>query len=134
MEANSGSTRPEHNYPPQTQELVVSMANGVGKSGRVTPIAPKTIVKFKGAPSLSTVELWRQKRSASTSEPSLPTKRGRQEILPRPEQLITGGWALRQLEKGKIVSIQRIRTFIKVRSPKSTIFQPSSFCIRNPLV
>lgn len=114
MDDSGGSSRPEHNYPPTLQQLLVNMTNGIGKGGNVTPISAKRVVQFQGAPSLSTLELWRNKKRISTELDSRPTKIGRPTKVPEPESLITGGWTLRQLEKGKIVTGERVVGFMKV--------------------
>lgn len=114
MDCSSAVTRPEHNYPLTLQHVLVNMAQGIGKEGRVTPITPNRLVQFEGTPSLSTLNAWRQKRSAPPSDVSPKTKVGRPPKVPEPELRITGGWALSQLKKGKIVSGSTVASFVQV--------------------
>ena len=114
MDCSSGSTRPEHNYPLTLQEALVNMAEGNGKNGKVTPISAQRIVQFKGTPSLSTLNAWRLKRTAPVIISSPPPKGGRPQKVPGPEAQITGGWALSQVKKGRLVSGKRVSSFILV--------------------
>jgi hypothetical protein len=96
------------------RDVLVNMADGTGKTGRVTPIPVKRLASFEGAPSVSTLELWRaNKRSCPVIVPP-STPRGRPSKVPEPEREITAGWVLRQLEKGKIVTGRDIIAFFKV--------------------
>lgn len=116
------SSHPEHNYAAPLLEVLMNQATGVGKLRRVTPISLERLSKFKGVPSLRTLQELKCKHMLTDNDSSPSTKIGRPELLPEPERLITGGWALRRLEKGNIVTGQSIIAFLEVR-----IFYPQLF-------
>lgn len=117
--------RPEHNYPPTLVSLVVNMAEGNGKTGPVRAMSAKRLASFAGAPSLRTIELWRKRARTSSMDSTSTSPQGRPPLLSEAEKNIIGGWALRRVQAGKLVSIRAIQAFSKVENHPFEMYRKS---------